>query len=150
MRMPGLAFPPLPVYNRARNCDREGRKTAQASVCNWRKKPSMPCWIARPRRSPSGCKRRSARCPMCWKCDGYACVVQALGYLPHCAQPRAVSLLRVLDRLLDQWLRSLHEAGKHAHAVDQQATVGGRMNRGLHAGGIQAQVAPFRDLGSSR
>lgn len=73
--------------------------------------------------------------------------VQRLGH-PSCgAQPRAAELLHVAHLLFEQPFGPLHEAGEHAHAIHQQATVGGVVDVRLHAGGIEPQLAPFRDLG---
>ncbi len=69
-----------------------------------------------------------------------------MSYLPRGAQPRATDLLDVAHLLFDQSFGPLDEAGEHAHTIDQQATVGGMMNGGLHASGIQSQLAAFGDL----
>ncbi len=73
--------------------------------------------------------------------------MQGLGHLPCCAQAGTTELLHVVPLLLDPSLDPLHETREHAHTVHQQAAIGGMMDGGRHAGGIEPQLASFGDPG---
>ncbi len=58
-------------------------------------------------------------------------------------------MLHVAHLVLDELPGALHEAGEHAHTIDEQAAVGRMMDGGLHAGGIQPKLASFGHPGLS-
>jgi len=76
--------------------------------------------------------------------------VPRLSQPPSSLQPGTAHLLHALHLILDEDFGPLHHAGKHPDTVDEQAAIGGMMDRGLHTGGIEPQLASFGHLGLRR
>src|SRR5579884_1341932 len=72
--------------------------------------------------------------------------MELLSHLAHTAYPRAADLFCGGHLPFYKGFGSLNEAGKHSHAIDQQATIGRMMDAGLNVGTIQAQIPSLDHL----
>ncbi len=72
--------------------------------------------------------------------------MELLSHLAHTPYPRAADLFCGSHLPFYQWFGSLNEAGKHAHAIDKQATIGRIMDAGLHTHAIQTQFSSLDHL----